>query len=118
MKNNISIPKNVINLYISYTLIRWLRNLTTDFTLNNCLFGSVKLTKNADQDKCKYNGYGIGFNSRSEFLFTDGNLGRNVILFGDDISLYEHVYDQRKDILILSEGPSQGLDNTTLTAEA
>ena len=37
-KNNISIPKKVINLYISYTLGPQLRNLNTDFTLGNCLF--------------------------------------------------------------------------------
>ena len=41
IKNNISVPKNVINLYISYILSPWLRNLNTDFTLSNCLFGSV-----------------------------------------------------------------------------
>ena len=51
INNNISIPKKLINLYISYTLTPWLRNLNTDFTLNNCLFRSVKLTKNADVDK-------------------------------------------------------------------
>ena len=37
------------------------RGLNTDFTLNNCLFGSVKLTKNAEPDKFGYSGYGIGF---------------------------------------------------------
>ena len=37
----------------------------------NCLFGSIKLTKNADPDKYKYCGYSIGFDSRSEFSFTD-----------------------------------------------
>ena len=45
IKNNISIPKKAINPNISYMLNPWLRNLNTDFTLNNCLFGSVKLTK-------------------------------------------------------------------------
>ena len=35
--NNIYIPKTVINMYISYILNSWLRNLNTDFTLNNCL---------------------------------------------------------------------------------
>ena len=54
IKNNISIPKKVINLYISYTLGLKLRNLNTEFALGNCLFGSVKLTKNADLDKYKY----------------------------------------------------------------
>ena len=51
IKNTISIYKKVINPYISYTLGRQLRYLNTDFTLANCLFGSVKLTKNADLDK-------------------------------------------------------------------
>ena len=39
INNDISIPKNVINLYISYILSPRLRNLNMDFTLNNCLFG-------------------------------------------------------------------------------
>ena len=79
--NNIYIPKKVINIYFSYMLTPWLRNLNTDFTLKNCLFGPVKLTKNADPDKYKYSGYDIGFDSRSEFLFTDGSMGKNVIIF-------------------------------------
>ena len=29
-----------------------------------------------------------------------------------------HVDDKGKDILIIGEGPTQGLDDTTLTAEA
>ena len=68
IKKNISIPKKVVNLYISYTLGPQLRNSNTDFTLSNCLFGSVKLTKNVNPDKQKYNGYGIGFYFRSEFF--------------------------------------------------
>ena len=36
---------------ISYTLGLQLIHLNTDSTLSNCLFGSVKLTKNADLDK-------------------------------------------------------------------
>ena len=71
LENNIYIPKKVINIYISYILNQWPRDLNTDFTLGNCLFGSVKLTKNADPDKYKYSSYGIGFDSRSKFSFTD-----------------------------------------------
>ena len=70
----------MINLYISCTLGSQLRNLNIDFTLSNCLFGSVKLTKNADLDKYKYTEYGVGFDSRSEFLFTYGSYGKNVII--------------------------------------
>ena len=56
IKNNISTSNKVINLYISYTLGRQLRNLNTDFTLGNCLLGSVKLSKYPDLDKYKYSG--------------------------------------------------------------
>ena len=45
--NNIYIPKKVINIYTSYTVTPWLRNLNTDFTLKNLLFG----TKNTDPGK-------------------------------------------------------------------
>ena len=71
IKNKICIPKKVINLYISYTLGPQLKNLNTDFTLSSCLFAFVELVKNADLDKRKYTGYGIGFDSRSEFLSTN-----------------------------------------------
>ena len=118
IKNNISIHKNLINLYISYKLRSQLRNLNTDFTLGSSLFGSVKLTENADLDQYWYTGYGIGFGSRSEFLFTDGSYRKNVIIFGADISPSVHVDDKGKDILILHEGPTNRLDDTTLTAEA
>ena len=60
------IHKKVVNLYISYKLDTWLRDLHPDFTLGNCLFGAVKITKNVDPDKCRYIGYGIGFDA---FLF-------------------------------------------------
>ena len=115
MKHNISIHKKVINLYISYTLNSQLRNLNTDFTLGNCFFGSVKLYTNADLDKYKYSGYGIEFDSHSEFLFTDG---KNVIIFGADMSSPVYIHNENKDILILGEGPTQWSDYTTLTAEA
>ena len=85
IKNNVSIPKNVINLYISSTLGPQLRNSNTDFTLSNCLFGSVKLTKNTGLDNYKYTGHGIGFDSRS-FLFTDRSYGQNIIIFGANMS--------------------------------
>ena len=63
-------------------------------------------------------GCDIGFDSQSEFLFSDGSYGKNVIIFGADMSSSVHVDNKGKDILILGEGPTQGLDDTTLTAEA
>ena len=89
-----NIPNKVINLYISYLLTPWFRNLDTNFTLSNCLFGSVKLTKNADPDKYKYSHYSIRFDSRSELLFKN-------------VSSSVHVDNKNKDILILGEGPTK-----------
>ena len=51
-------------------------------------------------------------------MFIDGSIGKNAIIFGDDVSSSVHVYNKNKDILILGERPTQGLDGTTLTAEA
>ena len=51
IKSNISIPKKIINIYISYLLGCQLRNLNKDFSLADDLFWSVKLTENADPDK-------------------------------------------------------------------
>ena len=41
----------------------------------------------------------------------------NVIIFGADMSSSVHIDNKNKDILILGEEPTQGLDDTTLTAE-
>ena len=73
--NNISILKEVINLCIPYILNPWFKNLNSDFTLNNCLFGSADLILNAEQDKYKYSGYMMAFYSESDFSFTDGSVG-------------------------------------------
>ena len=51
------------------------------FALKDCLFGGVKLRKNADPDKYVYIGYGIRFDSRSESSLPDDSMGKNVIIF-------------------------------------
>ena len=45
-------------------------------------------------------------------------MGKNVIMFGADMSSSVHIDNKNKDILILGVGPTKGLDDTTLTAEA
>ena len=59
------------------------------------------LTKNADLDKYKYLGYSIVFDSRSKFSFEVGSFGKNVIIFGADVSSSIHIDNKNKDILIL-----------------
>ena len=55
--------KKVVNIYIVYELGASSSNFS-DPTIKNCLFGAVTLTKNADIEKYKYSGYGIGFDRR------------------------------------------------------
>ena len=75
---------DIVNIYIVY-------EITSDYssinypTSENRLFGSVKLTKNADIDKYGYSGYGTGLDRNT--LFSAGNeIGKNVIIFGVDMS--------------------------------
>ena len=100
-------PSRII-FFIVYELDTCSRDLNSDSTLKACLFGGVKVTKNADPDKYVYSGYGIGFDLRSEFSLTDGSVGKNVIIFGVDMSSSVHIDNEGKDILILVKGASQG----------
>ena len=79
------------------------------------MLGAVKLTKNADIDKNKYSGCGIGLDSHGTFLFPSGKFDQNVIVFVVGKSYSVHVDNKKKDILILAEGPMPGVDGTTLT---
>ena len=74
-----------------------------------CLIRAVKLTKNADPDKYKYNGYGIRSDSCSQFSQTGGIWGKNVNSFGADNSSSVHIHNKDKNILVFGEGPTQGL---------
>ena len=78
--NDIYTHEKILNIYIVYELSS---NLSIfDFGWENCLFGVVKLTKNANIGKYKYWGYGIGFDSHGNFLFPSGKFSQNVIIFG------------------------------------
>ena len=96
--------KNVVNFFVVYELVSWPRDLNTDFTLGGCLFGGVKLTKNADPNKYSYIGYGIGFGTRGQYSLPDGSVGQNVVIFGIDMSSPVHIDHKGKSILILGEG--------------
>ena len=48
----------------------------------------------------------------------DGSVGKNVIVFGVDMSSSVHIDNKKKDIFILGIGPTQELDDSKLTAEA
>ena len=107
--------KEVVNIYIVYEISKTF-NISDDPTLENCLFGAVSLTKNADIDKYKYSGYVIGFDRHGSFSSLGIALGRNVIIFGVDMSSSTKIDNRKKDILILGKELTQGLEHT-LSAE-
>ena len=104
-----------LNIYILYELRSNLNNF--DFTSANCLFGAVKLTRNANIDKYKYLGCGIGFNSKETFLFPDGSFAQTVIIFGADMSSSAHANNNTRSILVLGKDFIQGIDGTTIHTE-
>ena len=87
-----------------------------DPTLKNCLFGAVTLTKTTNADKYGYSNYGIGFDRRSDFSIPGDGFGQNVLIFGADMSSSAHIDNKKKDISVLGQGPTQGLEHK-LTAE-
>ena len=87
----------MVNLFIVYELDTWSRDLNTESTLKDCLFRAVKLTKNADTDRCKYSSYGIGFDWQSAFSLPHGRIEKNVIIFGADISSSVYTDNKGKD---------------------
>ena len=89
----------IVNMYIVYEISK-----NIDFsdypTLQNCLFGAISLTKNADIDKYKYSGYGIGFDrhGHGSVSFPGFGLDRNVKVFGVDMSSSVHIGNKEKYI--------------------
>ena len=69
--------EKVVNICIVYEIVKIviIGNRDNCATLQDALFGAVKLTKNADIDKYGYSGYGIGFDRRSRFSHRSGEDG-------------------------------------------
>ena len=99
----------MINIYIVCEIEKSV-NISSYPTLENCLFGAVKLTKPIDVDLYRYFGYGIRFNRKGFFLHPSGGDGKNVIIFGVDLSSSTKIDNKKKDILILGKSPTQGLE--------
>ena len=105
----------LVNLFLELNI--WSRDLDTDFTLKDCLFGDAKLTKNADPDKYSYSGYSIGFDSCSLFLILNFDFGKMLFLV-QTVTSPKHTDNRIKNVLVLPEGQTQRLDDTTITTEA
>ena len=101
--------RNIVNFYIVYEITSNYNDRNYP-TIENCLFGSVKLTKNVDIDKYGYSGYGIGFDRKASFSIGD-EIGKNVIISAVDMNSSTKTDNIKKDILILGKGSTQGLEH-------
>ena len=103
----------IVDIYIIYEIFK---NYNADNSpIEKCLFAAVSLTKHVDIDRYKYFGYAIGFDRKWPFSRRSGGTGRNVIIFGADMSSSTKINDSEKNILILVEGPTQILEHTLST---
>ena len=57
----------IVKIYIAYEISKNF-NISSYPAVENCLFGPVSLTKNADIGKYKYSGYGSGLDRHGFFL--------------------------------------------------
>ena len=116
LRQKLSTSRGLIkNYYIVYRLS--LRTNSSNTVLENCLFGKIKMTKNADAQKYKYQGHGIGFDLTGNFTHPEGNSGKNVIILGVDMANSKHANNKTKHVLVLGRGFIQKIDDTTIYAE-
>ena len=110
---------NSLGLIANYHMVYKLnpRTNSSNIVLENCLFGKIKMRKNADTDKYKYQGHGIGFDLSGIFSHPDGGNGKNVIIFGVDMTNSKYTDNQTKDVLVLGHGLIQKIEDTTIYAE-
>ena len=113
----ITIPNNVINIYCVYQLDPISSTKNTDYTIQNALFGVMKITKNTDFSKNNYNGYGLFFDEGGTFSKGNINNGKNVIIFGVHESSLVHVNNKANNIYVMGDLFVQGINDTTLYAE-
>ena len=120
-QNVAGIPNNgdVINIYCVYKLDPIASTRDTSFTIQDALFGAMQITKNAtDNSKNNYKGYGSQFgHTMIEGGRTHITNGRNVLIFGADMSFSIHATNGVNHIYLMGDGLTQGINDTTIYAE-
>ena len=104
----------IVNIYIIYRLSP---SITSDITLENCLFGAVKLTKNLKINTFSGYGVAVAFYAKGNFSNPSGGYGKNVIIFGADLSSSVHANNRANNILVLGKDLIQGINGTAISAE-
>ena len=84
----------------------------------------MEITKNTDTSKYNYKRYGICFDEEGTFShrITEGGrthtiLGRNVIIFGADMSFSAHATNRAHNIYAMGDGLIQGTNDTRIYVE-
>ena len=116
----LSRPNNdhIVNIYSVYLIVPISNSRNTDYTVQNALFGGVKITKNAtDTSKHKYEGYGTCFDEGGTFSKGGINNGRNVLIFGVHENSLVHANNKVNNIYVMGDFIVQGINDTTLYAE-
>ena len=97
------------------------KTISSSILLKNSLFGATKITNRDAADgkpqTYKYSGYGIIFDRTGQFTHPDGSIGRNVVIFGVDMSNSKHTNNKTRNVLVLGHGLIQKIDDTTVYAE-
>ena len=106
---------NIVNIYIVYLIDPISNSRNTDYTVQNALFGGVKITKDAtDTSKHKYEEFGICFDEGGMFCMGNITNGRNVLIFGVHENSAIHSNNKANNIFIMGDGFVQGINDTTL----
>ena len=126
-QNVAGIPNNgnVINIYCVYKLDPIASSRDTSFNIQDALFAAMQITKNAtDNSKDNYKVCGICFDEESQFghTMTEGGRthitnGRNVLIFGADMSFSIHPTNRANHIYVMGDGLTQSIHDTTLYVE-
>ena len=116
--NVFNIYNNVVtNIYCVYKLDPISSSRDSTFTVQNDLFGSIQITKNADTSKYKYEGCGICSDEGGTFGIGNITNGRNVLIYGVHENSLTHVNNKANNIFVMGDGFVQGINDMTLYAE-
>ena len=82
------------------------------------MFGPVKVTKDPfDSSNNKYSGYRICLDEGSDFSFGNIICGKNIIIFGVDMSFSSLTINRANNTYVLGKDFIQGINGTTIYAE-
>ena len=109
---------NIVNIYIVYLIDPINNSRNTDYTVQNALFGGVKITKNAtDTSKHKYEEYRICFDEGGTYSKRGIINGKNALIFAVDENSLAHANNKANNIYVMGDFIVQGINDTTLYAE-